>query len=51
MNISSMQLSEAKQKVADIESRLVSHHMRLLGVLSSSATEDWLVLVDYDDTK
>jgi hypothetical protein len=31
--------------------RLVSHHMRLLGVLSRTETEDWLVLVDYDDTK
>jgi hypothetical protein len=31
--------------------RVVSHHMRLLGVLHRAASEDWLVLVDYDDTK
>lgn len=31
--------------------RLVSHHMRLLGVLHRTEHEDWLVLVDYDDTK
>ncbi|MDB5035804.1 MAG: hypothetical protein JWQ98_3045 [Chlorobi bacterium] len=31
--------------------RLVSHHMRLLGVLHRTRDEDWLVLVDYDDTK
>ena len=31
--------------------RLVSHHIRLLGVLHRKTTEDWLVLVDYDDTK
>lgn len=30
--------------------RLVSHHMRLLGVLLRRGLEDWLVLVDYDDT-
>ena len=28
--------------------RLVSHHMRLLGVLARSNSEDWLVLVDCD---
>jgi hypothetical protein len=28
--------------------RLVSHHMRLLGVLFRREAEDWLVLVDYD---
>jgi hypothetical protein len=28
--------------------RLVSHHMRLLGVLSRKADADWLVLVDCD---
>ena len=31
--------------------RLVSHHLRLLGVLGQQSNEDWLVLVDYDDTK
>jgi hypothetical protein len=31
--------------------RLVSHHLRLLGVLHRGATEDTLVLVDYDDDK
>lgn len=31
--------------------RLVSHHMRLLGVVSRQEDGDWLVLVDYDDTK
>lgn len=29
--------------------RLVSHHMRLLGVLWQADDADWLVLVDYDD--
>lgn len=31
--------------------RLVSHHMRLLGLLKKNENEDILVLVDYDDTK
>lgn len=31
--------------------RLVSHHLRLLGVLHRAGHEDWVVLVDYDDTK
>ncbi len=31
--------------------RLVSHHMRLLGVLARSHEEDHLVLVDCDRTK
>ena len=30
--------------------RVVSHHLRLLGVLHRSGTTDTLVLVDYDDT-
>ena len=30
--------------------RVVSHHMRLLGVLLRGEAADWLVLVDYDDT-
>jgi hypothetical protein len=28
--------------------RLVSHHLRLLGVLARKENEDWLVLVDCD---
>lgn len=31
--------------------RVVSHHMRLLGVLSRGENKDWLVLVDFDNTK
>ncbi len=31
--------------------RIVSHHMRLLGVMYRVEHEDRLVLVDYDDTK
>ncbi len=31
--------------------RLVSHHMRLLGVLHRIDEDDTLVLIDYDDTK
>jgi len=31
--------------------RLVSHHMRLLGLLKQSTEEDILVLVDYDDSE
>lgn len=31
--------------------RLVSHHMRLLGVLYQDDDTDWLILIDYDDTK
>ncbi|MBK8251085.1 MAG: hypothetical protein IPK82_00250 [Polyangiaceae bacterium] len=31
--------------------RLVSHHMRLLGVLIRKPNEDWLVLVDCDTSK
>jgi len=31
--------------------RLVSHHMRLLGILHQENDSDWLILVDYDDTK
>jgi hypothetical protein len=30
--------------------RLVSHHMRLLGVLWRDTDNDWLVLVDYDQS-
>jgi hypothetical protein len=33
-----------------IPARLVSHHMRLLGVLYNMESKDRLVLVDYDDT-
>lgn len=31
--------------------RLVSHQMRLLGVLGQTPEADWLALVDYDSTK
>jgi hypothetical protein len=31
--------------------RLVSHHLRLLGLLYQADSEDWVILVDYDDTK
>ena len=31
--------------------RLVSHHLRLLGLLHQDASNDWIILVDYDDTK
>lgn len=31
--------------------RLVSHHLRLLGLLQREEARDTLVLVDYDDTK
>jgi len=31
--------------------RLVSHYLRLLGVVWQATGADWLVLVDYDDTK
>ena len=31
--------------------RLASHHMRLLGILACHCDEDWVVLVDYDDSK
>jgi hypothetical protein len=31
--------------------RLVSHHLRLLGVLARGEAEDWLVLVDPDATR
>jgi hypothetical protein len=30
--------------------RLVSHHMRLLGVLWRESESDWLILVDYDQS-
>ena len=31
--------------------RLVSHHLRLIGILHQEKDTDWLILVDYDDTK
>lgn len=34
-----------------LAARLVSHHLRLLGVIAQKADADWLVLVDFDDTK
>lgn len=45
-------LAKLDIKQADIKPiRLVSHHMRLLGILWQSEKADWLILVDYDDTK
>ena len=39
-------------QVQDLQAaRLVSHHMRLLDVLWRTDADDWLVLVDFDDTK
>jgi len=39
-------------EVANLQAtRLVSHHLRLLGMLWQDTNADWLVLVDYDDTK
>ena len=34
-----------------LAAQLVSHHLRLLGVIAQKADADWLVLVDFDDTK
>jgi len=47
------ELAEALQApLADLKPvRLVSHHMRLLGLLLESGNDCKLVLVDYDDTK
>jgi len=39
------------EPAALIPVRLVSHHMRLLGVMHRTEEGDTLVLVDYDDTK
>ena len=33
-----------------LAARVVSHHMRLLGVLWRGPSADWLVLVDLDDS-
>ena len=33
-----------------LAARVVSHHMRLLGVLWRGPSADWLVLVDFDDS-
>jgi len=44
----------AKSRALNIEPsvllpvRVVSHHLRLLGVLYRAETEDWLILVDCD---
>jgi len=39
-------------KVGDLKAvRLISHQMRLLGILKRTSAEDWLVLDDYDRTK
>jgi hypothetical protein len=39
-------LSTTRERLIPV--RLVSHHMRLLGVLHSGVDADWLVLVDFD---
>lgn len=31
--------------------RLVSHHLRILGLLHQDSSGDWIILVDFDDTK
>ena len=31
--------------------QLVSHHLRLLGLLHQDEAGDWIIMVDYDDTK
>ena len=45
----------AEKLGTDIDSllpvRLVSHHLRLLGFLYRSFVDDWLVLVDFDDSE
>ncbi len=44
--------TELGTEVANLQAaRLVSHHLRLLGVLWQDKNADWLILVDYDDTK
>jgi hypothetical protein len=44
--------AKLEAKLEDLKAvRLVSHHMRLLGVLYEDENEDWLILVDYDQTK
>lgn len=40
-----------KQSTEWFTVRLVSHHLRLLGVLAASSSGAHLVLVDYDDDK
>lgn len=44
----------AKELKVDLDEmlpvRLVSHHLRLLGVVVRKSEGDWLVLVDYDDS-
>lgn len=37
--------------VSDLLSvRVVSHHLRLLGILARKTDADWLVLVDYNES-
>ena len=43
------ELNEVKENLS--AARLVSHHSRLLGIMAHKENEDWLVLVDYDNTK
>jgi len=42
---------ECNEKELPIPVRLVSHHLRLLGLLKHDKNEDTLMLVDFDDTK
>jgi len=43
---------ESHVKLRDLSAvRLVSHHMRLLGVLKRGKKEDTIILVDFDNTK
>jgi hypothetical protein len=44
--------SELKTQTDNLRAvRLVSHHLRLLGLLHQDDFGDWIILVDYDDTK
>lgn len=43
---------ELKAEVSNFRAvRLVSHHLRILGLLHQDSLGDWVILVDYDDTK
>jgi hypothetical protein len=39
------------EKEKFLAARLVSHHLRLLGVIARKKEADWLILIDFDDTK
>jgi hypothetical protein len=43
------ELNTEKEKLRAV--RLVSHHLRLLGLLHQDALGDWVILVDFDNTK